>query len=569
MKVISILLATVTMAFASLASAQQIDQSRGVDQRVDYNNLANIGPWDDRNYQLTLDDIQLLAPNEDQLLDLSPAFFRVITRRNAQVSGSSFTQYPRATFNFFKLRFGGYLIDNRITDKVTLRNGQFILDTSAGLSPIELIESELRGLTDNVRVTDGAESSITINPVNPDIVVAGLNGSGQDMFFSDDGGETWTESVPLVGATCCDPGMAWSSDASLGYVVALGGNDVWFYRTSDNGQTWTDLEADTPGDPRRELFGIADTGEGGALDDKEFIHVDRFPTSPFLDNIYISWHQLNVLHVATSTDNGNTFNIVDFTSDPRGIGSDLVTDAAGNVYHFWPDFTGQTIQLSISSDGGQSFTPSSSIASTMGNFIFPIPSMESRQVFIYVSAAADLTGGPFDGNLYAAWTDSTTPADQTSDPNTTHARIQVARSTDNGATWTITNPHETADELTVDRWHQWLEVDPNGNVHVIYYDTREFLPNRDGVDVFHSVSTDGGVTFSAPERITTESSPNIPGGFEFGDYNGYDIGPNGGIAVFTDNRASVDVYVAPAGEATGVELEEEFFDDGFEAIPVP
>jgi hypothetical protein len=189
--------------------------------------------------------------------------------------------------------------------------------------------------------------------------------------------------------------------------------------------------------------------------------------------------------------------------------------------------------------------------------------MESREVFVYNSADADLSDGPFGGSVYVAWTDST--AATSSNPANNHARIQVAYSRDAGATWTTVTPHETADQDQVDRYHQWLAVGPDGSVHVIFYDTRRD-PTRTSVDVFYTVSTDGAQSWSTPIRLTAEQSPNIADGFEFGDYNGLDAVLTDLIGVWTDNRNegggggdSVDVWAAGRGDSMPI------FTDGFES----
>lgn len=563
------LLSTVLLAGAVHAQ-QTINPARGVDPGVSYADLTFLGPWDDRNYQLTRADLALLSPTEAEQRVAIPAFYRVMLRRQfPDLPRSGDPQYPRSALNYFNQRFGGYLIDGKLYDDVRIdKDGRFEVVLENAITPEQLPMIHLGALLENTLVNpvgSAAESAVSISPVNPDVVVAGLNGSGQDMYWSTDAGNTWTESTPLFGSTCCDPAMAWSSDGSLAYAVALGGNDVWFYRSSDNGQTWTDLETDTPGDPRREL-----AGPTSALDDKEYIHVDNHPDSPFQDRIYITWHQSNVLQFAMSNDDGNTFSTISFNGEPLGIGSDITTDRNGVVYHFWPATQTREIRMNRSTDGGVSFSPSTLVSATNAGFDFPLPSIEVRNAFVYVAADVDNTGGPFDGRIYAAWTDTTAP-DNNSNAQANHARIVVAHSTDGGTTWQQTIPHETADELTVDRWHQWLKVGPDGTVHVAYYDTRQF-PDRSGVDFYYSMSTDGGVSFSAPVRLTNESSPNASGNFEFGDYNGLDISSDGnGIAIFSDNRPedggspSIDVYVAPLP----VELPEVILSDGFEAAPPP
>jgi hypothetical protein len=320
--------------------------------------------------------------------------------------------------------------------------------------------------------------------------------------------------------------------------------------------TWNGLESVTPGDPRREIT------TGGS--DKEYIHVDKYSGSPYMDRIYVTWHDGNVLQFAASSDFGNTFAKQTFSNNAAelGIGSDIATGKNGEIYYVWPAFNSRTIRVRKSTNGGVTFAPSVVAASTQASFTFPIPSMDVRDAFLYVAADTDLTNGAFGGSIYLAWTDSTAPTTNT--PSQNHARIQVAYSRDGGANWAVTTPHETADALSVDRWHPWLAVGPDGVVHVVYYDTRRDA-NRTSVDLFYAFSTDGAATWSAPQRVTSAQSPNIADGFEFGDYNGLDIVLQNLIAIFTDNRdesggtlQSVDVYSArltpggggPAGAGT-------------------
>ncbi|MDH3745704.1 MAG: hypothetical protein OES47_11455, partial [Acidobacteriota bacterium] len=58
-----------------------IDRAKGVDIRVDYTTLDRYGAWDDRNYQLTLEDLAYLPEDEDRWRDVIPAFFRIMLRK--------------------------------------------------------------------------------------------------------------------------------------------------------------------------------------------------------------------------------------------------------------------------------------------------------------------------------------------------------------------------------------------------------------------------------------------------------------------------------------------------------
>jgi hypothetical protein len=535
--------------------AQVIRQARGVDSNnVRYDTLIRYGPWDDRNYQLTKADLEVLAKNEEELADPIPAFFRVRMRKEwPELRTEGPAQYPRSALQIFRLLYTGYEIDGKFYDKAEIRDGRFFVPKE----PANVVPApESRFLSGEVRVTSpegAAESAVKMSPVNPDIVIAGSNGPGpgQRMHYSSDGGASWTETTLPLGGTCCDPTVDWKSDGTIAHTATLGncgfsGCAVWYYRSSDNGQTWTDLENVTTGDPRREL-----TTSGS---DKEFLHVDKSSSSPFQDNVYLTWHDANVLQFARSTNDGNTWTTTSFSADPVGIGSDIVTDSNGRIYYFWPGTNTRQIHLKTSVDGGATFaTGTTVVASTNAAFDFPIPSMETRRAWIYVSADADLSSGPFSGSIYAAWTDTT--AAESSMAANNHARIQVAYSRDSGATWNVVTPHETADSNSVDRWNQWLAVDADGTVHVVFYDTRND-PSRADVDLYHSFSTDGAVTFSTPSRLTSEISPNISDSFEFGDYNGMDAVMGKAIAVFTDNRRestgsgdSIDIYAtSPEGD---------------------
>lgn len=446
--------------------AQTIKQLRGVDSRVDYASLRRFGPWDDRNYQLTQEDLALLAPNEDELGELIPAFFRVAMRRaNPDLPRTGRAQYPRSALQVFLLKHGGYLFEGKLYQQIERTDGHCRLILEDGV-PQKVWEAE-KSLQGEVRVSHpsgASESAIKINPVNPDLVIAGSNrpGTGQIMHYSTDGGETWTQAAALPGGnTCCDPTVDWSADGSFAYTASLGdcGNhqcEVWFYRSADGGQTWDDLSGTHS---RRKL------SENGT-NDKEYIHVDKHPGSPFVDSIYATWHRSREMEFARSTDFGETWTrqAISSNQSEQGIGSDITTGTDGDIYFFWPATESNRILLRRSTDGGASFGPVIEVAATKASFDFPVPSMDSRNVFVYVSADTDYSDGDYSGSIYAAWFDAT--ATTGSNPNHNHARIRVAYSRDQGQSWQLTTPHEIADANLVDRWHSWLAVGPDGAVQL-------------------------------------------------------------------------------------------------------
>ncbi|MDG2375623.1 MAG: hypothetical protein P8M18_04650 [Woeseiaceae bacterium] len=108
--VLTLLLQPISGLTQGSSQHPQIDQALGVDERVDYVSLVKFGPWDDRNYMLTLDDLSYLSETEDQIKDPIPAFFRIELRKkmpNLPKTGPA--QYPRSAVQLFQIRYGGLL----------------------------------------------------------------------------------------------------------------------------------------------------------------------------------------------------------------------------------------------------------------------------------------------------------------------------------------------------------------------------------------------------------------------------------------------------------------------------
>jgi hypothetical protein len=528
-KVVFCLAGLATISASALA-ANRVVQSRGADPNLDYASLIQVGPWDDRNYALTLADIAVLSADETSAKDPVPAFFRVEMRRaNPGLQKSGPAQYPRSALQRFLIKHHGYLINGRLYHDVRLdenRNYEVILRD--GVTEKQYTKSML---ATEIRVSGpahgGAETAIAINPANTTLVVAGSNGpgGGQKMWYSSNSGSSWTQSAPLTGsAICCDPTVAWSGDGTIAYSATLG-NGVYVYRSLDNGATWSAPV-------------IVPTTDGNV--DKEYLHVDTEPTSPHYENVYVCWHLNNVQKFSRSVDSGVSFSTpVTFGSgsSDRGIGCDVTTDSSGNIYYLYPVTSARTISLLKSTDGGLTFAPRSTVANTQGSFDFPIPAMPIRRAFIYASADVDLSNSPYRDTIYVAYTDTT--GAESGVPENNHARIQVAYSRDGGASWQVRTPHSTSDANTVDRFHPWMKVDNNGRVHVVFYDTIN-NPARTGVDYYYSYSENGGDGWSTPTRLTSINMPKPTNSFEWGDYNGMDMVLSQALGIYTDNRDEGD-----------------------------
>jgi hypothetical protein len=533
-------------------------QSRGVDQTLNYESLLKYGPWDDRNYELTKNDVAVL-PAQDRFFASVPAFFKILKRREMKAQGFPLGEhYPREFNKEFSMRFGG-LIQNGVhfltlrgraqwigsPFRDSLRNDRILAtDPIVRAAPV-LSEGPFDGTISN------NETTLEFAPHDPNLVVAGSNGTGdQRVAMSTDGGVTWTRQAFFTG-TCCDPAHDWQLDGSVVYAASLtsqGTGGCGFslctgvYWSFNNGQNWN-----------------GPVNVSTASSDKEWVHVDKVATSPFRDRVYLTWHQGNVMQFARSTtqpvSGGASLTFaptVSLSAEPTGIGSDIVTDRQGRVYYLYASLGATAgIRLLRSDDGGVTFVDMNGAAAgnnklvfdLHGNFDFPIPAMESREVFIYAAADVDTSGGPRDGRVYVAFTDENQAAGSPGGGNGTaaqnHAWIKVAYSDDQGANWTVVTPHSTTDGATVDRFQPWIDVDRTGNVHVGWQDTRNSGAGfRDKSDWYYAVSGDGGTTWIEETRVSSETSQNITNGQEWGDYNGVSTSSDGQVVGFTwtDNR---------------------------------
>lgn len=496
-------------ASKTIQDAVVIKQEAGVDQKVKYAELMKYGPWDDRNYSITSDDMKML-PAEDQYMHNVPAFFKIYLRKQQPKLGKF---YPRSAYQQFLIMHGGFFVNGKLYMEglgVGYHGGRKKMQKT--LNDEVILDLNLRG----------NEVSIEANPNNKLELVAGSNRQGgQTMYFSSDGGKTWQFSQTNP-SSCCDPTIAWSKDGSKVYQADLSSSiGVRWAVSDDKGKTWG---------PMRVL-----TSSGS---DKEFLHVDH-SDSAHQDNIYLTYHNSNVMQFARSTDKGQSFETpISFDNAPRGIGSDITTDKLGHIYYVYPALGGEGITLLKSTDGGETFSQPKQIAALRGIFDFPIPAMETRRAFIYACADYDEKND----TIYVSWTDEADDSNVNSNsPSQRRGWIQVAKSSDGGETWSVvTRPHANDGQLNsstpIDRFHPWITVE-DGVVHVIYYDTRHST-NRSGVDLYYTSSKDGGATWEKELRFSSETSVNLNDAQEWGDYNGLSVVLDNVVASWTDNRRS-------------------------------
>lgn len=403
-----------------------------------------------------------------------------------------------------------------------------------------------------------SETYITLNTANAKQLAAGSNEIYRDPmrgYWSGDGGKSWGGvDLPLpaaIGANGIrfgsDPTLAFDSRGNLfyGYIVVffgsgngVNGSEMGVARSGDGGKTY----------PLVTFFDFASGSDH--FNDKPMITADATAGSPFRDDVYIAWDAASGgstgggVRVARSTDHGVTFTSTR-ADDPQGpgraIGAVPFVGTSGELYLAWNDYSANTIAFNRSFDGGATWDKQSVVSSKVLPFDIAIPAEKYRGALVYPACDVDRSTGAHRGRLVCSWMDLA--------PNGT-TEIYVSYSDDHGTTWSL--PKAATDQLpyAVDRFNQWLSIDPtNGVVNVSFYDTRnDTTGQRYMTDIYLARSSDAA-TFAPNVRASSVSSNEhdcdgvfpcsaINYGNQQGDYSG--LVAFGGIAhpVWTDSRVN-------------------------------
>lgn len=274
------------------------------------------------------------------------------------------------------------------------------------------------------------------------------------------------------------------------------------------------------------------------FNDKEYIAADT-TGGPCQDTVYVSWTHFTAtqarIRFSRSTDKGRSFSAPMTISDTQqNQGSVPAVGPSGEVYVVWQDFISPRMMIDKSSDCGRTFGTDRVVA-TITPIPTPLPGFGwNFRTNGFPTLGLDTSRGSFRGNVYVAWADF----------RNGDADILFSRSTDGGQTWS--DPIRINGDVAGNGRHQffpWMSVDPNGTIHIVFYDNRR----GDGslLNLFYAQSTDGGTSFGANEQVTDRSfDPNIQfkGGF-IGDYNGVTATEDTVHPLWTDTRdGNQDVF---------------------------
>lgn len=431
-----------------------------------------------------------------------------------------------------------------------------------------------------------AEPTIAQNPTNPKNIIVGSNDEIKEPPCTDT-----TPSVCQAVAGISLSGFYASFDGGKTFpcqglidLSAFGKwaeGDPWVAFDSRGNAYYGTLAFDTvatpPLPPTADVF-VAKSTDGGCTwptaakvsgtspsiyDDKDAIAADAHVNSPFRDNVYVSWTKFAggnngaaQIMFSRSTDGGVTWD------NPQGIsnaepargrqGANIQVGPDGTVYVVWTDNTshGQLVQkMAISYDGGKTFPKSNIIVAIVTDDvpdgILPGTRFVANGIFPSMSIAPN-------GTIYVAWSNHTNG----------HAVVLFTKSTDGGQTWST--PIGANDVTGRSSALQAVSVDPNGKINVVSTAIDDVpVGTAPGAGVVHydtywTQSTDGGVTFSSPVKISKVTSD--PDGSSthrldmqfIGDYISAASDASHVYAVWTDSRnatpcAAVDAYRAGTG----------------------
>lgn len=398
-----------------------------------------------------------------------------------------------------------------------------------------------------------SENSIFVNPLDNQNVLNSNNSTtnpmeilyGANDLYSFDQGETWQGEVDGAGGpNSGDPAVVISNTGIyyVGYIHSNYGQGVSY--STDQGQTWTPVLVKG----------------GGYILDKNHLWIDNSPASPYDGYLYNAWTNFqggsaeSEIELARSIDEGqsweNAINIssaVNAGSHNQGVninsGPNGEVYAIWSIYDSWPSDE-SAIGFARSYDGGATFEPATRIISNIRG-IRTSETSKNQRVNSFPVLAVDISGGPYNGTLYAVWANIGVPGIN----NGPDIDIYMIKSTDQGGTWSDpVKVNQDPAGAGAEHYFPWITCDPvSGTLSVIFYDDRNVGGSQ--CEVFCAVSNDGGESWEdfkvSDVAFTPSPIPGLAGGY-MGDYLGINARDRVVYPVWTDNRLGYTMsFVSP------------------------
>jgi len=370
-----------------------------------------------------------------------------------------------------------------------------------------------------------------------------------------DGGQSWINGFPETGGFdfTGDPTVAFDSRGNV-YIAAIVAHITGSGRIADQS---VGIFKSVDGGINFSQFSLVAAGSGAnassTYQDKPWMTIDRSPTSPFRDRIYVEWQRGNfkagaftglTVEMAWSADGAKTWSAPEVLSNVEGISftTTPATAADGTVYaafaRFQPSPLHDDYLITRSQDGGITWSAPSIIVDIAVGDVFPInpvgaPTLNGVAYRVFTSTSHQLTVGS-DGTLYFAWFDNRNGA-----VPATNSDIFMVTSHNGGTTW---GNAVSVDTGAGDQFFLDIQISPGGVLNIAYYDT--------GYDAAHvklgvtlARSANGGATWTKAAVHTGLSDPSLERWYlaPAGDPNGQTtfIGDYIGLAVDSNGRAHV------------------------------
>lgn len=383
------------------------------------------------------------------------------------------------------------------------------LDHARGPSGPQAVLSALGNVLVNNAAADAtaqdtqSETSLALGSGSNLIAAFNDSGSfiGADHFtgwaYSTDGGATWTDPGVLPGTNDAgDPVLARDNTLGRTYLAALffNGSGINMFRSDDDGASWQAAVNGTP-------------GKTGFMD-KEWLAVDNFPGAGN-GNVYLISREFGGgegIFFFSSTDNGASYGPSGGTLIASGLsgnvqGAYVVVTPNHNLHAFWFDSSVSPFQLRTrrSTDFGATWSAPVTITTLTSNVTNGNLSLTAG---FRSNSFPQVAVNPVSGHLYVVYNNPTAAS------GGDRGNILLRTSSDNGATWSA--PITVNDDGTTRaQYFPAIVVRPDGlGLSLGWYDNRsdaaDRLIERWGVTGTISGST---LTFGPNFRISPQFQP--------------------------------------------------------------
>ena len=446
----------------------------------------------------------------------------------------------------------------------------------AVLGPLEL------GVGTNVNISrtfsNQNEATIAIDPTDPGRLFAAsviddaetgpldppINDSALFTAVSGDAGNSWEAQLigtatqgfaPAVGGS---PSAAWDEFGNL-FLAYIGGDPaspnpsnprltIELLLSTDGGRTFRTVYRSASDPQRPEVGGLNAQPTVAAAEGAVWLNFERIRETPEGDVVreqVATGARVNGLNAVEQFNNVQTIR-----RSENGRFGDIEIGPGGQVIVGYQQPRGAggraaTVYASVDPDGlgPRDFEGRYEVSSTNVSAFDNIPAQDDRAIDADIRFGWDRSGGPFDGRVYAVYTDE--PRNESgSDTN-----IYLRFSDDNGQTWST--PRQVNDQDLGER-SQFLpniSVDPvSGNVAVVWHDARDTpqvtFGENDETKVFGTAGTptvgEEGVRFATNVQISagTSDAHRARAVREYGGYLGVDFRNNVFHPVWADNSNS-------------------------------